>query len=321
VNAQTWTPTVTGVNDAPGNLALADYQAALDALKDVDDVNIVCIPDAASHPTDAIEIQQAMINHCLDPSTLDRVAVLDSQPGLPPGPGKGSVLAQRQQLDSRNGFAALYYPWLTAPDFSTPPNPSGLVNLPPCGHIAGVYAQVDATIGVHKAPANVQVAGVVGLEQIISDRQQGPLNNPGGVNVLRIFPGSGAVTVWGARTTVDPAITDWIYVSTRRLLIYIEQSLKVALRPSVFKPNNPSLWGELTREIEEFLTRVWQSGALFGIKASEAFYVRIDAGNNPPSLQALGQLNIEIGVRPSYPAEFIIVTIGLWDGGAQVSES
>ena len=196
VNAQTWTPTVTGVDNAPGNLALADYQAALDALKDVDDVNIVCIPDAASHPTAAIEIQQAMINHCLDPSTLDRVAVLDSQPGLPPGPGPKSVLAQRQQLDSRNGFAALYYPWLIVSDLSTPPNPSGLVNVPPCGHIAGVYAQVDATIGVHKAPANVEVAGVVGLEQIISDRQQGPLNNPGGVNVLRIFPGSGSVNVW-----------------------------------------------------------------------------------------------------------------------------
>lgn len=91
-------------------------------------------------------------------------------------------------------------------------------------------------------------------------------------------------------------------------------------RPWVFQPNNPSLWGALTREIEEFLTRVWRTGALFGTKASEAFYVRIDAGNNPPSLQVLGQLNIEIGVRPSYPAEFIIVTIGLWDGGATVTE-
>ena len=115
--------------------------------------------------------------------------------------------------------------------------------------------------------------------------------------------------------------TDWIYVSTRRLMIYIEQSLKQALRPSVFQPNNESLWGALTREIEEFLTRVWQTGALFGEKAAQAFYVRIDAGNNPPSVQALGQLYIEIGVRPSYPAEFIIVTIGLWDGGAQVTES
>jgi len=158
-------------------------------------------------------------------------------------------------------------------------------------------------------------------QRILSDRQQGP-PNLAGVNVFRIFPGSGAVTVWGARTTVNTQVqgTDWNYLSTRRLMIYIEQSIKVALRPSVFEPNNPSLWGALTREIEEFLTRVWQSGALFGNTAAQAFYVRIDAGNNPPSLRALGQLNIEIGVRPSYPAEFIIVTIGLWDGGAQVTE-
>ena len=109
----------------------------------------------------------------------------------------------------------LYYPWLTIPDLSAPPNVSRTVNVPPSGHIAGICAQVDATVGVHKAPANVEVAGVSGLERILSDRQQGPLNNPGGVNVLRIFPGSGAVTVWGARTTVNTQVqgTDWIYLS------------------------------------------------------------------------------------------------------------
>ena len=197
-------PTTTGADDQPGNLTLADYQAALDQLLDLEGVNIVCIPDAASHDprTDAIPIQQAMIEHCTDPSTLDRVAVLDS---LIPQPGQSSlddILSQRGQLDSPSGYAALYYPWLTVPDLAAPPNVSRQINIPPCGHIAGIYAQTDANFGVHKAPANVEVAGVVGLETILSDRQQGPLNNnpggvpPGGVNVLRIFPGSGAVNVW-----------------------------------------------------------------------------------------------------------------------------
>jgi phage tail sheath protein FI len=324
VNAQTQSPIpstqiVLGSVDVPDALGLADYSAALNLLLDVEDVNIVCIPDAASHPTDSIEIQQAMINHCLDPSTRDRVAILDSQPGVPPGPGIPSVTDQRNQVQSENGFAALYYPWLALPDLSPTADDTRRINVPPCGHIAGIYAQVDAAVGPHKAPANVQVAGVVSLERILSDRQQGPLNIAG-INVLRIFPGSGAVTVWGARTTVDPAITDWVQMSTRRSLISIEQSIKQALMSSVFLPNNPSLWGALTREIEEFLTRVWQTGALFGTKAADAFYVRIDAGNNPPSLQAQGQLNIEIGVRPSYAVEFIIATISLWDGGAQVTE-
>jgi phage tail sheath protein FI len=48
--------------------------------------------------------------------------------------------------------------------------------------------------------------------------------------------------------------------------------------------------------------------------------VRIDEALNPFSEQALGRLHIEIGVRPSYPAEFIIVRIGIWPGGSDVSE-
>ncbi len=49
--------------------------------------------------------------------------------------------------------------------------------------------------------------------------------------------------------------------------------------------------------------------------------MRIDEVLNPDSERALGRLTIEIGVRPSYPAEFIIVRIGIWQGGSSVSES
>ena len=49
--------------------------------------------------------------------------------------------------------------------------------------------------------------------------------------------------------------------------------------------------------------------------------MRIDEALNPFSEQQLGRLHIEIGVRPSYPAEFIIVRIGIWAGGSDVSET
>ena len=68
-------------------------------------------------------------------------------------------------------------------------------------------------------------------------------------------------------------------------------------------------------------SRSWRDGALFGAKADDAFYVRIDEALNPFSEQQLGRLHIEIGVRPSYPAEFIVVRIGIWDGGSDVTES
>ena len=86
------------------------------------------------------------------------------------------------------------------------------------------------------------------------------------------------------------------------------------------EPNNPALWQKLKRTISDFLTRSWRDGALFGEKAEKAFYVRIDETLNPFSEQRLGRLHIEIGVRPSYLAEFIIVRFGIWDGGSTVTE-
>jgi len=311
---------VNGADDHPGALGTGDYQNGLDALDNLDDVNLVVIPDAAAHPGNHV-IQQAMLDHCQSPDHLDRFAILDSLPGAPPS-GPGSVSVQRSGLSTPHGYGALYYPWVLVADplagrSSTAPP----IAVPPSGHVAGVYALTDSLRGVHKAPANAAVqGGVLGLERRLSNADQGPLNDLG-IDVLRSFQGSSAVLVWGARTLADPAVTDWRYVSTRRLLIYIEQSLEQGIRWAVFEPNNLSLWGALKRTVSEFLTRVWRDGALFGATADKAFYVRIDEGLNPPALRALGQLNIEIGVAPSYPAEFVIVRIGLWDGGASISET
>jgi phage tail sheath protein FI len=305
-----------GADDNPSAVAAPDYQRGLDALADVDEVNLVVVPDAAASP-DQQTIQSAMTTHCLN--LADRFAILDSGRGMPPT-GAGSVLDQRGQVETERGFAALYYPWLQIRDpRSTGPQPRRLL-VPPSGHVAGIYARTDQNPGVHKAPANTNVRGVSGLERRLSNRQQGPLNSAG-VNVLRIFPGSGVVNVWGARTTVDPVVTDWLYVPVRRLLLYLEESIQEGIRWAIFAPSDLTLWKQLERTITAFLTSVWQDGALFGATADEAFRVRIDEALNPPSERALGRLYIEIKVAPVRPAEFIIVRIGLWDGGGDVNEA
>jgi hypothetical protein len=170
---------------------------------------------------------------------------------------------------------------------------------------------------VHKAPANEIVNGALAVERSMSDIEQGQLNLEG-IDVIRVFNNGGRPVVWGARTTATDL--NWQYVNIRRLFIFLEQSIEVGIRWAVFEPNNPALWQKLRRTITAFLTQVWRDGALFGTKADEAFYVRIDDVLNPFSEQALGRLHLEIGVRPSYPAEFIIVRIGIWDGGSDVTE-
>lgn len=300
-------PLAGGADDNPAGLTGSDYRRALALLEPVDDVNLVAAPGR----TDA-DVQLAVINHCA--GMRDRFAILDSHGGADPF-GTGGVDVQRRALDTPAGFAALYYPWLTVPAAAG----SGTLAVPPSGHVAGIYSRIDNRRGVHKAPAGTEavVNGALGVERALSDVEQGQLNLQG-VNVIRVFASGGRPYVWGARTTATDA--NWQYVNTRRLFLFIEESIEESIRWAVFEPNNLQLWQKLRRTITEFLTRVWRDGALFGATAQEAFYVRIDGTLNTPAELALGRLNIEIGLRPSYPAEFIVVRIGIWQGGSETSE-
>jgi phage tail sheath protein FI len=278
---------------------IANADTYLESLAPLQDVDIVAIPGV----TDPNPLQK-LIAHC--ENLFNRFAVLDGvrdkNPGFP------NLLTQYGSVRTTNGFAAIYFPWIQVV------NPlSGLTEFwPPSGHVIGIYAQTDQSRGVYKAPANVPVAGALGVETLMSNADQGSLNLLG-IDVLRVFPEQSQPLVWGARTTSTDS--NWQYVNVRRLFIFLEQSIERGIRWAVFEPNNQKLWGKLIRTITDFLDRVKGDGGIID------FYVRIDKALNPPATQALGQLYIEIGIQPTYPAEFIILRIGIWQGGSTVTES
>lgn len=308
-------------------MAAQDYIDALDQLRLIDDVNLVAVPDALTlkspgiapaGPTQNVNgvtlVQQALIQHC--EQLADRFAVLDARAADLPlfmvGSTQG-IDTQRRSVDSTRGYAALYYPWLcVAPD-----GPGENIYVPPSGHVSGIIARSSETRGVFKAPANEIVAGTIGVSKQMSNEDQGILNLLG-INVTRVFNEGGRPKLWGARTTATD--TNWQYVNIRRLFLYLEESIQEGILWAVFEPNNTALWQKLKLAIRAFLLQAWRDGALFGNTADEAFYVRIDEELNPFSEQALGRLHIEIGVRPTYPAEFIVVRIGIWQGGGEVTE-
>jgi phage tail sheath protein FI len=283
-----------------------DFVDALDTLQRVNDVNMIAVPDRRT-----ATVQQAVIEQC--ELLADRFGVLDAQPGLDPF-APAALPTQRAGLDSTRGYAALYYPWLQVP----PAGSGDPILVPPSGHTCGIFARSDNSRGVFKAPANEIVNGALGLERVLSDIDHGILN-PAGINAFRVFQTGGRPVLYGARTTATD--TNWQYVNICRLFIYLEKSIQEGISWAVFEPNNTQLWAKLKRAMSNFLHQAWRDGALFGDKASDAYYVRIDDALNPFSEQQLGRLYIEVGVRPSYPAEFIIVRIGIWAGGSDVSES
>ena len=280
----------------------------VEGLEVLDDATILCVPDLmTTMPGQKLDldmvksVQAMMIAHC--ERMGDRVAILDTPPDLTPQ----EVKKWRMDIAGfDSSYATMYYPWIKAMDPAT----DTIINFPPSGFIAGLWARNDNTRGVHKAPANEVVSAAVGLAYQTTKGEQDTLN-PIGVNCIRSFPGRG-IRVWGARTlSSDPA---WKYINVRRLFNYVEKSIENGTQWVVFEPNDRKLWARVRRDVSAFLRIVWRDGALFGSSPGEAFYVKVDDELNPPESRDLGRLIIEIGLAPVKPAEFVIFRISQWAG-------
>ena len=286
-------------------------RTGVEGLEAIDDITMVVVPDLMTVPPGAKldlnmvkAVQTMIIAHC--ERLGDRVAILDAPPNMSP------QAIKKWRMDTAgydSSYATLYYPWIEVND----PVTNRPMNIPPSGHMAGVWARSDNTRGVHKAPANEVVRGATGLAYGITKGEQDTLN-PFGINCIRAFPGMG-IRVWGARTlTSNPA---WRYLNVRRLFNFVEKSIEGGTQWVVFEPNEPRLWGRVRRDVTAFLTMVWRDGALFGGSPSEAFYVKCDEELNPPESRDLGRLVIEIGLAPVKPAEFVIFRISQWAPGSE----
>lgn len=250
-------------------------------------------------------VQRAMVEHC--ERHQDRVAILDA---VLRADGKTSltlteILDWRSRFDSERGFAALYYPWVRVVDPLQLEN-SPIRTIPPCGHIAGLYARADFSVGVHKAPANGELFWAEDVTVVLNDDQQALLN-PAGINCVRAFPGRG-IRVYGARTVSSNP--DWRYVNVRRLLSMIERAVDESTQWAVFEPHDFTLRRSLVLSVSSFLETIWRQGVLVGTAPAEAFFVKCDETNNPPAVVDQGKLIADVGVAPTHPAEFIIFRIG-----------
>ncbi|MCX2954584.1 phage tail sheath family protein [Lentzea sp. NEAU-D7] len=300
-----------GVDDYIGD---SGDRTGFGGLEAIDDVTMLCVPDLmAARERGLIDddgvkaVQQAMIAHCELMS--DRVAILDPPPGLKAQQMK-AWRVDSAGYDSK--YATLYWPWVKIVD----PDSGKAIHVPPSGHMAGIWARNDDSRGVHKAPANEIVRGAISLELNITKGEHDQLN-PVGVNCIRSFPGQG-IRVWGARTlSSDP---EWRYLNVRRLFNFVEKSILQGTNWVVFEPNDPKLWDSVKRTITMFLSNVWRDGALFGRTAGESFFVKCDEENNPAESRDAGVLNVEIGLAPVKPAEFIVFRVSQYAEGAGLSE-
>lgn len=287
----------------------ASLQAGLDRLKRVDEIAIIAAPGYSD-----LDAYTTVIGHCQD--MKDRVAILDA-PELAPDESsdvlKSTATAKGKGMPPRSDYASFYFPWIKMRDPLFPANREP-VAVAPSGHIAGIWARTDNLRGVHKAPANEAIVGALDLSYHVAAEEQGTLNMRG-INCLRYFPDSG-IMVWGARTIANNP--EWRYLNVRRLFNMIEKSIATSTRWIVFEPNDRTLWKAITRDVSNFLTRIWRTGALMGSTPEEAFFVKCDEETNPPEEIDAGKVTIMIGIAPVKPAEFVVFQISQHQSGTQV---
>lgn len=289
--------------------------AGLQALAPIDEIAMVAAPGFTTKAA-----YSAIRDHC--DRLKDRVGILDGPAALGDTEirqlsGETIANATWEMPDpSENGNLTLYVPWLTVtnpdPNENTP-----TINVPPSGHMAGIWARTDATRGVHKAPANEVVRGAIDLQRRITHEEQGGMN-ANGVNCIRNFASDG-ILVWGARTlTNEPSFR---YLNVRRLFNMIAESIAEGTRWVVFEPNDRPLWQAIRRDLTAFLMGCWRDGALMGATPEEAFFVRCDEQTNTITDISAGRVVIEVGLAPVKPAEFIIFRISQYEAGTDVAVS
>lgn len=239
-----------------------DVTAALDALARFDDVSLVCAPDLVrcgdSEQLTALQI--GVVMSC--ESAQDRFALLDCPAGL-------TVRQMRQWRQNVWGIdsecAALYYPWLHAER----PVRGGTVAVPPSGHVAGVMARFDGTLGFHHGPGNATVRGALGPEFSLTAAEMQDLF-PLGVNPIIRSPSRGPV-LWGARTLSSNP--DWRFIRRARLLAYLTRAIRRETSVFVLQRLEAATPGIVASEIAGLFEMLWRGGALVGETAHEAYAV------------------------------------------------
>jgi phage tail sheath protein FI len=279
-------------------------KTGLAALEDVDLFNILCIPHAADLPdTEMTAVVSDALDYCEDRRAF---MVIDIPRNI------NEVQEVKDWLDAHSGFrhknAALYFPRLMMPD---PLNEYRLRSVGASGTVAGLYARIDGSRGVWKAPAGTEASlrGIVGLETKLTDVQNGTLN-PLAINCLRNFPVYGDVS-WGSRTLVgsDLAGSEWKYIPIRRLALFLEESLFRGTKWVVFEPNDEPLWAQIRLNLNAFMMGLFRQGAFQGSTPDKAFYVKCDGETTTQADRNLGIVNIEVGFAPLKPAEFVVIKI------------
>ena len=205
----------------------------------------------------------------------------------------------RNQYDTTStSYATVYGNWALVNDLSSGAN----VWVPISGLIAGMMAKDDANYAPWFAPAGFTrgkfPSPVLDIAVSPSQRNRDLLYKQG-INPITKFPNDG-ITVFGQKTKLStPSAFDRINV--RRLFLYLEKVTRSTLKYFVFEPNTLFTRTNVINVLSPIFDNVKNNQGMYD------YLIVCDARNNTPTVIDNNQLIVDIYIKPTRAAEFILV--------------
>ncbi len=225
-------------------------------------------------------------------------------------------LTVREIIDWQNGvhplnsdrfdtdFAALYWPWIQITDtYNNIP-----VWVPPSGTVLATICYSDNLSAVWFAPAGLtrgicQNVANVYSRPTLAERDS-MYGNQNAINPIISYPDVSGFVIWGQKT-LQRAPTALDRINVRRMMFYIEKSIKRIARSFLFEPNTDALRAAFVSAATSVLSDVQQRQGLTD------FVIKCDAELNTPDVIDRNELRARIGVVPTRAAEFIFIEFSL----------
>jgi hypothetical protein len=205
----------------------------------------------------------------------------------------------RNQFDTTStSYATVYGNWALVNDLTSGDN----VWIPVSGLIAGMMAKDDANYAPWFAPAGFTrgkfPTPVLDIAVSPSQRNRDLLYKQG-INPITKFPNDG-ITVFGQKTKLStPSAFDRINV--RRLFLYLEKVTRTTLKYFVFEPNTLFTRTNVVNVLNPIFENVKNNQGMYD------YLIVCDARNNTPTVIDNNQLVVDIYIKPTRSAEFILV--------------
>jgi Bacteriophage tail sheath protein len=266
------------------------------ALEAAPDINLLCVPPLAREHDVGLSTLLVAGRFCRERRAL---LIVD-----PPAQWASSAAALdgMRHWPFRSEDAAMFYPRVVAFDRLR----GRFEMFAPCGVAAGMIARCDESWPVWSAAEGDDAILRPGLRPAwsVSNADRSRLINAG-INLLqsvRIAPKVAA----SPRTLASgsAAVSDWRYLSQRRLALFVMTSVERGTRWLRFERNSESTWLLARGQVEAFLESLYSEGAFSCRTGEESYFVVCDQRINSEESMRAGKINLAYGFAATKPGEY-----------------